>query len=155
MNLNGPCFLLTWKVCLGFSTGVCVCVCVCVWCHRFSKSIKWTCPQQHMPSVSACVLSANGPLAKGSPMTSSDPSLPSPWREGFGVPSSVFSFSGLHLQHMEVPRLGVKSNLQLLAYNTATATATADLSLVCSLYHSSHKAGSLTHWARPGMEPTS
>ena len=34
-------------------------------------------------------------------------------------------FSGLHLQHMEVPRLGVKSELQLPAYTTAYATATA------------------------------
>ena len=33
----------------------------------------------------------------------------------------VFSFLGLHLQHMEIPRLGVKSELQPLA--TATATA--------------------------------
>ena len=29
--------------------------------------------------------------------------------------------SGLHLQHMEVPRLGVKLELQLLAYTTAIA----------------------------------
>ena len=31
----------------------------------------------------------------------------------------LFCFLGLHLQHMEVPRLGVESELQLLA--TATA----------------------------------
>ena len=37
--------------------------------------------------------------------------------------------------HMEVPRLGVKSELQLLAY--ASATATRDLSHVCDLLHSS------------------
>ena len=30
-------------------------------------------------------------------------------------------FLGLHLQHMEVPRLGVESELQLLACTTATA----------------------------------
>ena len=40
---------------------------------------------------------------------------------------------------MQVPRLGVKSNLQLLAY--ATATAMPDLSRVCDLYHSSWQ-----HW---------
>ena len=34
-----------------------------------------------------------------------------------------FFFSELHLQHMEVPRLGVKSGLQVLAYTTATAAA--------------------------------
>ena len=36
---------------------------------------------------------------------------------------------------MEVPRPGVESELQLLAY--ATATATSDLSCVCDLHHSS------------------
>ena len=35
---------------------------------------------------------------------------------------------------MEVPRLGVKLELQLPAY--ATATATQDLSQVCNLHHS-------------------
>ena len=39
--------------------------------------------------------------------------------------------------HMEVPRLGVKLELQLLAY--ATATAIQDLCHVCSLHHSSRK----------------
>ena len=37
--------------------------------------------------------------------------------------SFLFSaFSGQHLQHMEVPRLGVQWELQLPAYDTATAT---------------------------------
>ena len=31
------------------------------------------------------------------------------------------SFLGLHLWHMEVPRLGVKLELQLLAYTATTA----------------------------------
>ena len=33
-----------------------------------------------------------------------------------------FVFLGLRLQHMEVPRLGVKSELSMPAYTTATAT---------------------------------
>ena len=33
-----------------------------------------------------------------------------------------FVFLGPHLQHMEVPRLGVELELQLLAYTTATGT---------------------------------
>ena len=41
----------------------------------------------------------------------------------------------LHLQHMEVPRLGVKSELQQAAY--ATATAMWDLSHICNLHRSS------------------
>ena len=48
-----------------------------------------------------------------------------------------FVFSGLFLQHMEIPRLGVKSELQLPAYTTVTATQ--DLSGVCDLYHSSQQ----------------
>ena len=33
----------------------------------------------------------------------------------------IFVFLGLHPWHMEVPGLGVESELQLLAYTTATA----------------------------------
>ena len=55
----------------------------------------------------------------------------------------------LHLWHIEVPRLGVKSELQLLAYATATATATAtaaQLRAVSATYTAAHSnAGSLTH----------
>ena len=40
-----------------------------------------------------------------------------------------------HLWHMEVPRLGVKLELQLLAYTTATNPP--DPSRVCHLHHSS------------------
>ena len=47
-----------------------------------------------------------------------------------------FCFLGLHAQHMEVHRLGVQSELQLLGYTTA---------------HSN--ARSLTHWASPGVKP--
>ena len=48
-----------------------------------------------------------------------------------------FTFLWLYMQHMKVPRLGVKSELQLLAYTTATAIW--DLSHVCDLPHSSWK----------------
>ena len=48
-----------------------------------------------------------------------------------------FLFLGPHLGHMEVPRLGVESDLQLLAHTTATATP--DLSRVCDLHHSSQQ----------------
>ena len=49
----------------------------------------------------------------------------------------LFLFLGPHAQHMEVPRIGVKSELQLPAYTTA------------------HHARSLTHWARPGIKHAS
>ena len=53
----------------------------------------------------------------------------------FSIFFFFYFFLGLHSRHMEVPRLGVKSELQLLAYTTATATR--DLSHVCHLHHSS------------------
>ena len=55
----------------------------------------------------------------------------------------VFCFLGLHPQHMEVPRLRVQSELQLLAY--ATATATQDSSCVWTYTTAHGNAGSLTH----------
>ena len=53
---------------------------------------------------------------------------------------SFFSFClliGLHPRHMGVPRLGVKSGLQLPAY--ARATATRDPSHAFDLHHSSRQ----------------
>ena len=52
-------------------------------------------------------------------------------------------FLGLHLQYMEVPRLGVKFELQLPAYTTATATP--DVSHICDLHHSSQQFQILNH----------
>ena len=46
-----------------------------------------------------------------------------------------FVFLGPHPRHIEVPRLGVQSELLLPAYTTATAAP--DPSLVCDLHHSS------------------
>ena len=48
-----------------------------------------------------------------------------------------FVFLGLYLQHMEVPRLGVKLELQPPAYTTATAMP--NLSQFCDLHHSSRQ----------------
>ena len=55
----------------------------------------------------------------------------------FGIiwPPLFFFFLGLHLQHMEISSLGVKSELQLPAY--ATATETPDPSCIHDLCHSS------------------
>ena len=46
-----------------------------------------------------------------------------------------FIFLGLHPHHMKFPRLGVETDLQLLAYTTATTTR--DPSHVYDLHHSS------------------
>ena len=66
----------------------------------------------------------------------------------FGV--FLFLFLGLHLRDMDSSRLGVESELQLLAYTTATATP--DPSHVCVLHHNTR---SLTHGVGLGIEPTS
>ena len=50
----------------------------------------------------------------------------------------IFCFLGPHPPHMEVPRLGVTSELKLPAY--ATATATSDPSCECDLHY--------TYWPR-------
>ena len=49
----------------------------------------------------------------------------------------LFVFLGLHPWPIEVPRLGVELEWQLLAY--ATDTAMLDLSLFCDLHHSSRQ----------------
>jgi len=54
-----------------------------------------------------------------------------------------FVFLGPHPQHMEVPRLGVESELQLPAY----ATAMPDPSHICDLHHKS--------WQRQILNPLS
>ena len=48
-----------------------------------------------------------------------------------------FYFLGSYVRHMEVPRLGVESELQLPAYTTATVMQ--DLSRIFDLYHSSQQ----------------
>ena len=47
-----------------------------------------------------------------------------------------FCFLGPYLRHVETPRLGVKSELQLPAYATVTAAAASDLSRIFNLFHS-------------------
>ena len=52
-------------------------------------------------------------------------------------------FVGLHLWHMEGPRLGIESELHLPACTTATAMR--DPSHICDLHHSSRQHRILTH----------
>ena len=60
---------------------------------------------------------------------------------------SIFFLLWLHLQHVEVPRLGVKSELQLPAYTTVMAVGNPN--------HSSWQHWILNPLARPGIEPAS
>ena len=67
----------------------------------------------------------------------------------------LFFFLGPHLQHREVPRLGVESELQLLAYTTAIATPTPDLT-TSAIYTTAYSSTRyLTHWVKSGIESTS
>ena len=59
-----------------------------------------------------------------------------------------FCFLGPHLRHMEVPRLGVQSELQLLAY--ATATAMQGPSCVFHLHYSSRQCQILNPLSKAG-----
>ena len=77
-----------------------------------------------------------------------DSPLPQLWAR-IAAPSFYFRLllgGGAHPGHMEVPRLGVESELQLLAYTTATETR--DPRRICNLHHSSRQC-----W--PGIEPSS
>ena len=63
----------------------------------------------------------------------------------FPFHSTIFFFSilGLHLPHLEVPRQGLESELQLLAYTTAQQPR---IQAVCATYSTAHgNARSLTH----------
>ena len=62
-------------------------------------------------------------------------------------------FLGPRPWHMEVARLGVESELQLLAY--VIATATPDLSHLCNPHHSSQQCQILNLLNRPGIESVS
>ena len=53
---------------------------------------------------------------------------------------------------MEVPRLGVKSELQLSAY--AKAAAMPDPSHICDLHHSSRQHQILSLLSEAGIKPT-
>ena len=58
-----------------------------------------------------------------------------PHKAGNLCKTFILFFLGLHLRHMEVPRLRAESELRLPVYTTATATL--DSSSICGVYHSS------------------
>ena len=72
----------------------------------------------------------------------------SPFSMKFDLFYFTFCFIGLHLQHMEGPRLGVKSELQLPGY--ATTRAMPDPSPLCDLHHSLHQCQILSPLSEAG-----
>ena len=69
-----------------------------------------------------------------------------------GLGGFLCVFLGPDPLHMEVPRLGVELELQLLAYTTATAAP--DLSQICNLHYSSWQGRILNPLSEPRMEPS-
>ena len=64
----------------------------------------------------------------------------------------VCVFLGPHLWHMEVPRLGVESELQL---RPRPQPQQHQIWAESETYTTAHNStGSLIHWVRPGIEPT-
>ena len=66
------------------------------------------------------------------------------------LPPCPFFFLNLHLQHMEVPSLGVKSELQWPAYTTVMAAPDPATSATYIAAYSNTR--SLTHWPSPGIK---
>ena len=64
-----------------------------------------------------------------------------------------FFFLGLHLLPIEAPELGVKLELQLRPRSQAWQRWMGAASLTCTI--AGGNTWSLTHWARPGIQPTS
>ena len=62
----------------------------------------------------------------------------------------TYCFLGSHPRHMEVPMLGVKLELQMLAYTTATARQ--DLSPIFNLHHSLWQCQILNQLIEAGIE---
>ena len=102
-------------------------------------------PGENHRTLSPCVLNQDSPCLALKTTTSPGPHFP--------MPVFFFFFLWPHLRHMEVPRLGLKSEPQLLpvpqpwqhhiwATSLIYATACGD-------------ARFLTHWVKPGIEATS
>ena len=75
------------------------------------------------------------------------------WRSSLPPTPFLKIFLGLHPWHMDVPRLGVETELQLPAYTTATAMQ--DLSRICDLHHRSWQHQILDALSEAGIQPAS
>ena len=69
-----------------------------------------------------------------------------------GIFYLIFVFLGLHPWHMEVPRLGVQSDCSCWP---TPLPQQHEIQAKSATYTATHgNTRSLTHWARPGIEPT-
>ena len=85
-------------------------------------------------SVGPRVSLGRGPFERG-PLSFTVPHIGDPFWPGL-TPFSFFFLFGPWLWHMEVPRLGVKLELLLLSYATATATRVQATSTAYTTAHS-------------------
>ena len=102
-----------------------------LWCRPAASAPIW--PLAWEPPYVALKRQINKWVKINHLQLSSFPVFPSPWEEKFSSSSSS-SFLCQHLQHMEGPRLGVESELQLLT--NSRALATLDPSSIYNLCHS-------------------
>ena len=65
------------------------------------------------------------------------------WSDAYFIYLFIYCFLGLHMQYMEVLRLGVELDLYLQAYAIATATGIQAASVTYTMAHG--KTGSPTH----------
>ena len=121
------------------------------------------CPTQERSQGRSIWMSSYGSTSKGTHRSWSTPWTPGHrkgkhkgWRKSsLTFLFLFFVFVGTPRQHMEVPRLGVKSELQLLAYTTATAMPDPTYITAHGYTIARGNARSLTLCARPGIEPAS
>ena len=64
----------------------------------------------------------------------------------------MFWFLGPHLQHMEVSRLGIKAAAAGLHHSHSNSNVGSEPHVTYTTAHGNIR--SLTHWERPGIEPT-
>ena len=133
------CFILSWDI---FSC------CSSLWSSFFF--VIYMCNAIHFPSLATSHMAYT--LETLMLITSISVCLLPP--TGYSLHSHPFFFFfpffcvlWLNPRHVEVPRIGVESELQLQAYTTATATPDPS-----HIYHLCHSFTSLTYWAKPRIK---
>ena len=75
--------------------------------------------------------------------------------EDVGIPFFfLFFFKGLHMQPMGVPRLGIELNRSISCWPTPQPQQCRNQAMSATYTTAYGTARCLTHWARPGVEPT-
>ena len=95
-----------------------------------------------------------GKLGAWSPATPSTSHLTNYTSQSIPIsPPPPPPFLGPHLQHMEVPKLGIKSNWSYSCQLTPQLQPRRIWAISVTHTTAHGNTGSLTHWMRPGIEP--